>query len=107
MHLGSLLMVSALLILIGTMVIAILFAVTDRTSTLFALILSTVTSAIIAAFNYLMMPYGSASGKALALSMGAIAVLVAFIFKERPKWAAKITISGTILIGLTQLIALH
>jgi len=99
MHIGSLLLISGLLILLGNMVIAILFAVREQSATVMALVLGALMSVLIAVFNYVTSP-----GHYLAVGMGALAVAAALVFKKRPGWLAKLTISSTILVGLSQMI---
>lgn len=104
MPFGLLLIFSGLLVLLGTTVIAILFGVNEKDSNGVALVLATLMSAVIAAFNYLTLSAHSLTGKLLAVGMGLLAMAVAFIFKKNPGVIAKFTISCTILIGLSQLV---
>ncbi|MCL1949164.1 MAG: hypothetical protein FWF59_05485 [Turicibacter sp.] len=100
--------ISGLLILIGTMGIAILLAARAESTGTYSLLVSTAVSAFIAVYNFATMPYGSAPDKAVALLMGGIALFVWLACKKKPNgWLAKLAVSSTILVGLSQLIYIH
>lgn len=99
MGFGTILFVSGLLILLGNMTIAILFSVSEKWSTLIALGIGVLMSCLIALFNFLTRP-----DHYLALSMGILAVVATIFFMKRPGKLAKLAVSSTILVGLSQII---